>query len=97
MNRPQGAAKQPESERRPDPGGCTSYDTRVFRWCLEQGVDVLLTVQSNHKTVYRQVGCQFQDSKRKIPFTAANHQKRHGGTLLWDLRTSEAPEYIKAN
>jgi hypothetical protein len=37
------------------------------------GGDVLLTVKSNQKTLYRQIGCQFQ-CKRKIPFTATDRE-----------------------
>jgi hypothetical protein len=57
---------------------------------------VLLIVKSNQKTLYRQIRCQFQ-GKRHIPFTATDHEKRHGRDTLWDLRAREAPEPIKAN
>jgi predicted transposase YbfD/YdcC len=57
---------------------------------------VLLTVKSNQKTLYRQIGCQFQ-GKRQIPFTATDHEKRHGRDTTWELRAKEAPEHIKAN
>jgi len=57
---------------------------------------VLLTVKSNQKTLYRQIGCQFQ-GKRHIPFTAVDHEKRHGRDTVWELRAREAPEHIKAN
>jgi predicted transposase YbfD/YdcC len=57
---------------------------------------VLLTVKSNQKTLYRQIGCQFQ-GKRHIPFTAKDHEKRHGRDTVWELRAREAPEHIKAN
>jgi predicted transposase YbfD/YdcC len=63
---------------------------------LEQGADVLLTVKSNQKTLYRQIGCQFQ-GKRHIPFVATDHEKRHGRDTAWELRAREAPEHIKAN
>jgi predicted transposase YbfD/YdcC len=55
-----------------------------------------LTVKSNQKTLYRQIGWQFQ-GKRKIPFTATDQEKRHGRDTVWDLRAREAPEHIKAN
>ena len=67
-----------------------------FCWCLAQGADVLLTVKSNQKTLYRQIGCQFQ-GKRHIPFTATDHEKRHGRDTVWELRAREAPEHIRAN
>jgi predicted transposase YbfD/YdcC len=57
---------------------------------------VLLTVKSNQKTLYRQIGCQFQ-GKRQIPFTATDHENRHGRDTTWELRAKEAPEHIKAN
>jgi hypothetical protein len=57
---------------------------------------VLLTVKSNQKTLYRQIGCQFQ-GKRKIPFVASDREKRHGRDTVWDLQAKEAPEHIKAN
>ena len=57
---------------------------------------MLLTVKSNQKTLYRQIGCQFQ-GKRHIPFTATDHEKRHGRDTVWELRAREAPEHIRAN
>ena len=57
---------------------------------------MLLTVKSNQKTLYRQIGCQFQ-GKRHIPFTATDHEKRHGRDTVWELQVKEAPEHIKAN
>jgi len=36
---------------------------------------VLLTVKFNQKTLYRQIGCQFQ-GKRPIPFTARPPQRQ---------------------
>ena len=79
-----------------DPGRRPAYDAGVFRWCLEQGADVLLTVKSNPKTLHRQIGTQFQ-GKRQIPFTATDRRKRHGRDTVWELRAREAPEHIKAN
>ena len=55
-----------------------------------------MTVKSNQKTLYRQIGCQFE-GKRKIPFTATDVEKRHGRHTRWELRAKEAPEHIKAN
>jgi predicted transposase YbfD/YdcC len=43
-----------------------------------------------------QIGCQFE-GKRKIPFTATDHEKRHGRDTVWELRAKEAPEHIKEN
>ena len=57
---------------------------------------MLLTVKSNQKTLYRQIGSQFQ-GKRHIPFTASDHEKRHGRDTLWELSAKEAPEHIKEN
>jgi predicted transposase YbfD/YdcC len=57
---------------------------------------VLLTVKSNQKTLYRQIGSQFA-GKRKIPFVASDREKRHGRDTVWALRAREAPEHIKAN
>ena len=63
---------------------------------MEQGADLLLTVKSNQKILYRQIGCQFK-GKRKIPFTATDVEKRHGRQTRWELKAKEAPEHIKAN
>jgi predicted transposase YbfD/YdcC len=57
---------------------------------------VLLTVKSNQKTLYRQIGCQFE-GKRQIPFTASDQEKRHGRNTVWELRAKEAPEHVKDN
>jgi hypothetical protein len=57
---------------------------------------VLLTVKSNQKTLYRQIGCQFQ-GKRQIPFTATDQEEKHGRDTTWELKAREAPEHIKAN
>jgi hypothetical protein len=55
---------------------------------------VLLTVKSNQKTLYRQIGSQFQ-GKRHIPFTASDHEKRHGRDTLWELSAKEAPAVVR--
>ncbi len=55
-----------------------------------------MTVKSNQKSLYRQIGRQFE-GKRKIPFTAKDAEKRHGRHTRWELRVKEAPEHIKAN
>jgi predicted transposase YbfD/YdcC len=34
--------------------------------------------------------------KRHIPFTATDHERRHGRDTLWELQAKEAPEPIKA-
>lgn len=73
---------------------CTSGG--IFRWCLDQGADVVLTVKSNQPKPYPQIGCQLE-GKRKIPFTAMGHEKRHGRDTVWELRAKEAPEHIKEN
>jgi len=57
---------------------------------------VLLTVKSNQKTLYRQIGAQFQ-GKRHIPYTTADQEEKHGRDTLWELRAREAPEHIKEN
>ncbi len=57
---------------------------------------MLLTVKSNQKTLYRQIGAQFQ-GKRHIPFAATDQEKRHGRHTTWDVSAKEAPEHIKAN
>ncbi len=56
----------------------------------------MLTVKSNQKTLYRQIGYQFE-GKRRIPFTATAFETRHGRETRWELRAKEAPEHIKAN
>ena len=55
-----------------------------------------MTDKSNQKTLYRQIGCQFE-GKRKILFTATDFEKRHGRQTRWQLRAKEAPEHIKTN
>ena len=57
---------------------------------------MLLTVKGNQKTLHRQIRSQFQ-GQRKIPFTAMDHEKRHGRDTTWLLRAREAPEHIKEN
>ncbi len=57
---------------------------------------MLLTVKSNQKTLHRQIGAQFQ-GKRQIPFTATDHEKRHGRHTTWELAAKEAPDHIKAS
>lgn len=57
---------------------------------------MLLTVKSNQKTLYRQIGAQFQ-GKRHIPYTTADQEEKHGRDTLWELRAREAPEHIKEN
>lgn len=53
-------------------------------------------MKANQHTLYRQIGCQFQ-GKRRIPFTATDHEKKHGRDTVWELRAKEAPEHIKLN
>ena len=53
-------------------------------------------MKANQQTLYRQIGCPFQ-GKRRIPFTATDHEKKHGRETVWELRAKEAPEHIKAN
>ena len=55
-----------------------------------------MTVKSNQKTLYRQIGYQFE-GKRRIPFTATHVETRHGRETRWELSAKEAPEHIKAN
>lgn len=57
---------------------------------------MLLTVKSNQKTLYRQIGSQFQ-GKRQIPFATTDQEKRHGRDTTWELRAKEAPEHVKEN
>ncbi len=57
---------------------------------------MLLSVKSNQKTLYRQIRSQFQ-GKRHIPFTATDHDDKHGRHTIWELRAKEAPEHIKDN
>ena len=57
---------------------------------------MLLTVKGNQKTLHRQIRSQFE-GKRQIPFTAEDHEKRHGRDTTWNLRAKEAPDHIKAN
>ncbi|QBE69015.1 hypothetical protein SynWH8101_1431 [Synechococcus sp. WH 8101] len=57
---------------------------------------MLLTVKSNQKTLYRQIGYQFQ-GKRHMLLTSRDHEKRHGRDTVWELQAQELPEYIKAN
>ncbi len=62
----------------------------------EEG-DLLLTVKSNQKTLYRLIGRQFE-GKCKVPFfTATDVEKRQGPDTRWELRAKEAPEHIKTN
>lgn len=47
-------------------------------------------------TLHRQIRSQVQ-GKRQIPFSATDHQTRHGGDTTWILRAREAPEPMKEN
>ena len=58
--------------------------------------DVLLTIKSNQKTLYRQIEAQFQE-KRQIPFITRDQEKRHGHHTSLELSAKEAPEHIKEN
>ena len=49
---------------------------------LGAGVYVLLTVKSNQKTLYRQIGFQFQ-GKRHIPCSTIDQEVMHGSDTLW--------------
>ena len=53
-------------------------------------------MKANQKTLHRQIGSQFQ-GKRQIPFTATDHEKRHGRDTVWELHAKEAPEPIRAH
>ncbi|MFN9547009.1 MAG: transposase, partial [Cyanobacteriota bacterium] len=53
-------------------------------------------MKANQQTLYRQIGRPFQ-GKRRIPFTATDHENKHGRETVWKLRAKEAPEHIKAN
>ncbi|MCP9928368.1 ISAs1 family transposase [Cyanobium sp. CH-040] len=55
-----------------------------------------MTVKGNQRTLHPQIRSQFQ-GKRKIPFTATNHQKRHGRDTTWIRRAREATVHIKEN
>ena len=45
---------------------------------------MLLTVKSNQKTLYRQIGSQFQ-GKRHIPYIATDQEEKHGRDTIWEL------------
>ena len=51
---------------------------------------MLLSVKSNQKTLHRQIVCQFEE-KRHIPFTATDHENRHGRQTHWELKAKAAP------
>ncbi len=55
-----------------------------------------MTVKSNQKPLYRQIGCQFE-GKRKIAFKVTDFEKCHGRQTRWELKAKEAPEHIKTN
>ena len=58
------------------------------------GVDFLLTVKGNQKTLHRQIRSQFQ-GKRQIPFVAMDHEIGHGRNITWTLRAKQAQEHIR--
>ena len=45
---------------------------------------MLLTVKSNQKTLYRQIGSQFQ-GKRHIPYIATDQEEKHDRDTIWEL------------
>jgi hypothetical protein len=51
---------------------------RRFRWRLEQGADLLLTVSEVQTEDVLQADRRQFEGKRKIPFTAMGLEKRHG-------------------
>ena len=54
----------------------------------------MLTVKANQRSLYRQISDQLL-GKRKIPFSAMDHEIAHGRDITWDLRAKEAPAFIK--
>ena len=60
------------------------HTTRPFFSGAWSKADVLLTVKSNQKTLYRQIGSQFQ-GKRHIPFTATDQEEKHDRDTIWEL------------
>ncbi|QEY32687.1 ISAs1 family transposase [Synechococcus sp. RSCCF101] len=56
----------------------------------------MLTVKANQRTLHRQIRSQFQ-GKRRIPFTATDHELGHGRDITWSIRAKEAPAHIKEN
>lgn len=52
---------------------------------MEQGGDIVLTVKSNQKTLCRLISSRLE-GKRKIPFTANDHEKQHSRDTRWELR-----------
>ena len=60
------------------------HTTRPFFSGAWSKADVLLTVKSNQKTLYRQIGCQFQ-GKRHIPYIATDQEEKHDRDTIWEL------------
>jgi hypothetical protein len=53
-------------------------------------------VKANQKTLYRQIGAQFQ-GKRHIPFVATDHDPRQGRHTTRDQSAKKAPDHIWQN
>ncbi|MFM8277519.1 MAG: ISAs1 family transposase [Cyanobium sp.] len=53
-------------------------------------------MKGNQKTLYRQIQSEFQ-GKHDIPYSATDHDDKHGRDTIWKLRAKEAPEHIKAS
>ena len=60
------------------------HTTRPFFSGAWSKADVLLTVKSNQRTLYRQIGCQFQ-GKRHIPYIATDQEEKHDRDTIWEL------------
>lgn len=50
-----------------------------------RGADFLLTVKAKQRTLYRQIASQLF-GKRRILFTAMEHEVSHGRDITWSLR-----------
>jgi hypothetical protein len=63
---------------------------------LRPGGRRVAAAKSSQKTLHRQIRWQVE-GKCKIPFTATDHEKRHGRDPVWELRAKEAPDHVTAN
>jgi hypothetical protein len=57
----------------------------------ELGVDFLLTVKANQRTLHRQITRPF-DGTRQIIFLATDYELGLGRDITWTLRAKESPQ-----
>ena len=74
----------------------TAYDSGIFHWCVEQEAELLMTVKSKQKTLYRLITRLPVRGKALDPFQGNGYWGAQGWHTRWKLRAKEVPELLKA-